>query len=387
MSRIFISYSRSDVEFARRLAHSLSEMGAQIWIDVNDIPAGMKWSSAIQQGLNVCQVMLVIISPDSMASTNVEDEWQYYMDEGKPVIPLLYRPAEKHFQIRRLQHVDFHTLSYDAAFERLVRELAAKGVPFQSITPQQPPSAPTPLRVVTQILPPPFEWCAIPAGQVTLEAGGYLKSQTTFEVAAFKMAKYPITNAQYDVFVQDGYPDPRWWDYSVPAKSWRKANPESFETGFEGDDLPRTNVNWYSAVAFCSWLSARSGQNIMLPNEQQWQWAAQGKDGRKYPWGNEPPDKNRANFGNTVGKPTPVTQYPNGESPFHVMDMSGNVWEWCLNDWRTGEIDVNGTNVRRVVRGGSWDYYQNFTRAAYRDHGSPDSGSYPQGFRVCAAPN
>ncbi len=131
MSKIFISYSRADEEFARKLARSLSEMGAQIWLDVNDIPAGMKWSTAIQQGLNVCQIMLLIISPESMASSNVEDEWQYYLDKKKPIIPLLYKPADKHFQINRLQHVDFHTVSYHIAFDRLLHELQSKGVSIQ----------------------------------------------------------------------------------------------------------------------------------------------------------------------------------------------------------------------------------------------------------------
>jgi hypothetical protein len=75
MARIFLSYSRKDEPFARRLAAALSNMGADIWIDVEDIPAGMKWSSAIQQGLDEGDLLIVVITPDSMASRNVEDEW------------------------------------------------------------------------------------------------------------------------------------------------------------------------------------------------------------------------------------------------------------------------------------------------------------------------
>lgn len=144
MARIFISYSRRDEAFARQLARSLSELGADIWIDVADIPAGMKWSRAIQQGLDLCEVMIVIISPDSMASSNVEDEWQYYLDEGKPVIPVLYRPAKIHFQLSRIQYVNFHSQDYDLALRQLHGELRRKGVRINSIGQFAQPTAPLP---------------------------------------------------------------------------------------------------------------------------------------------------------------------------------------------------------------------------------------------------
>lgn len=121
--RLFISYSRQDAEFARHLAKNLSDLGADIWIDVDDIPAGMNWSTAIQQGLNTCDVLLLIISPDSMASPNVENEWQYFYDKHKPVLPLLLRATEVHFQIKRLQHIDFETQSFETAFQKLLDQL------------------------------------------------------------------------------------------------------------------------------------------------------------------------------------------------------------------------------------------------------------------------
>lgn len=144
MARLFISYSRKDEEFARRLAQSLSELGADVWIDVEDIPAGMKWSSAIQQGLDICEALIVIISPDSMVSNNVEDEWQYYFDQKKPVIPILYRPAKVHFQLSRIQYINFHTQDYGLALRQLHSELRRQGVNLNPI-----PSAP-----VTVPLPP-----------------------------------------------------------------------------------------------------------------------------------------------------------------------------------------------------------------------------------------
>jgi multiple sugar transport system substrate-binding protein len=136
MARIFISYSRVDESFARRLAASLSDLGADVWIDVEDIPAGMKWSSAIQQGLRQCEAMIVILSPNSVGSSNVEDEWQDFLDNRKPVIPVLYRavsPADVHFQLRRIQYIDFHGQQYGLALQQLHAELARKGAVLDPI--------------------------------------------------------------------------------------------------------------------------------------------------------------------------------------------------------------------------------------------------------------
>jgi TolB protein len=159
MARVFISYSRQDVAFANRLATSLADLGADVWIDVEDIPAGMKWSKAIQQGLTVSEVMLVVISPDSMASSNVEDEWQYYLDKNKTVIPVLLRPAEVHFQLSRIQYVDFHKQDYTTAFAQLYSELKRKGVELKALTPTGgtvaiPDQPPLPARPASIPTPP-----------------------------------------------------------------------------------------------------------------------------------------------------------------------------------------------------------------------------------------
>ena len=147
MAHIFISYSRRDEEFVRKLATSLSELGANVWIDVEDIPAGMKWSSAIQQGLRESQIMLVILSPDSTASTNVEDEWQDFLDNRKPIIPVLWRPVPStdiHFQLRRIQYIDFHHQHYEEAFRQLTAELGRKGASLATgKADDTPPSTPT----------------------------------------------------------------------------------------------------------------------------------------------------------------------------------------------------------------------------------------------------
>lgn len=141
-------------------------------------------------------------------------------------------------------------------------------------------------------------------------------------------------------------------------------------------------VSWYEVVAYCRWLSAITGENITMPTEQQWQRAAQGDTDWDYPYGPKF-DKTRCNF-NTQGT-TPVTQYEGkteGDSPFGVVDMSGNVWEWCLTKYESGEADVDGTDVR-VLRGGSWNYNNSVNlRVDSRNRHSPNNRSNYRGFRL-----
>ncbi len=159
MTNIFISYSRLDEAFARQLASSLSQAGADVWIDVEDIPVGMNWSTAIQQGLDSCDAMIVIISPGSMDSKNVENEWQYFLDQSKPIVPILWQPAKIHFQLNRIQYVDFYNNPYETALDMLFSQLDATGLhdlkPARSIPPptgqfQTPPVAAPPPQQVQQ---------------------------------------------------------------------------------------------------------------------------------------------------------------------------------------------------------------------------------------------
>lgn len=237
-------------------------------------------------------------------------------------------------------------------------------------------------------LPPPFAWCEIPAGSVTLEDPSAYNNGGTpggvYTVSAFKIAKYPITNAQYALFIDDsyGYFNPIWWNYSEAARQWRQENAQPMPTRFGGDDLPRTLVNWYDAVAFCRWLMNRSGLKVTLPTEQQWQRAAQGDDGRLYGWGNHI-DPTYATYGHdSNGRVTPVTHYPQSASPFGVWDMSGNVWEWCLTRWGDDSTDLE-SDGERVVRGGGWRYTgAESLRVAYRNHNAPQVPNVALGFRI-----
>lgn len=229
-------------------------------------------------------------------------------------------------------------------------------------------------------LPPPFGWIDIPGGQVTLESG------EVYTIDEFSISKYPITNAQFQVFVdaQDGYNNSKWWDYSVNAKAWRKKNVLPTDTGFVGDDIPRTSVTWYEAVAFCLWLSEKTDEDIMLPSEQQWQRAAIGDTNWIYPWGNDW-DGNRCNNSidfKSAGISSVTSYEGEGDSPFGVVDMVGNVDEWCLTDYKTRRNSIRHKSQHRVVRGGNWTDPIEYLHAHSCHWKEPNNLYYRRGFRI-----
>ena len=146
-------------------------------------------------------------------------------------------------------------------------------------------------------------------------------------------------------------------------------------------------MSWYEAMAFCAWLSYRLGYAVTLPTEVQWEKAARGTDGRTFPWGPEW----REGFANTyesgIGRTSAVGIFPQGQSPYGVMDLAGNVWEWCLNEYEHPERIQRTGREPRGVRGGSWYGDQARARADYRGGDHPHYRCGYFGFRVvCAAP-
>jgi formylglycine-generating enzyme required for sulfatase activity len=229
----------------------------------------------------------------------------------------------------------------------------------------------------------PFEWRPIPAGRVTLDG-----SLASYAVDALEIAKYPVTQAQFQAFVAagDGYAQDRWWDFSPRAKRWRaQTGRQPGESAFAGEDLPCLMVSWFEAIAFCRWLTARTGEAIDLPTEQEWQRAAQGDDSRLYPWGDNF-EAGRCNTSESgIKRPTPVSQFPSGASPYGVVDMSGNASEWCLNAHGVpDDLDIRTFpgGAARAVRGGSWGLSQFTARATFRAFNQPGDRFDFQGFRV-----
>lgn len=221
------------------------------------------------------------------------------------------------------------------------------------------------------LMPPPFEWIEIPNKGLS---------------KGYRIAKYPVTNAQFTKFIEaGGYNTEHWWT----KQGWqqKQEEPRTLDNSkWNGAELPLKSVSWFEAVAFCLWLSETTGEKIMLPTENQSRYAAQGDDRRTYPWGNI---WNRDLCNNNVdkkgiGKATPVTHYEGkGDSPFGVVDMAGNVWEWCLTDYSEKTNDINSSANTRVLRGGSWELSSaNNFRCDYRDGKHPSHGLIGYGFRL-----
>ncbi len=179
-------------------------------------------------------------------------------------------------------------------------------------------------------------------------------------VAAFSIDRTEVTRGQYAA--------------CVAARRCSKPPGAELDTDIA---VPVTNVSWHDARAFCAWAGGR------LPSEEQWEKAARGSDGREFPWG-AGADCRKANWGNfdgegpcrsiNPGRPTPVASRPEGASPYGVMDLAGNVWEWVAGAYED-EPD------RKIVRGGSCCSYFVEPRAANRNAWAPDHRDADLGFR------
>ncbi|MBE0690482.1 MAG: SUMF1/EgtB/PvdO family nonheme iron enzyme [Anaerolineae bacterium] len=210
---------------------------------------------------------------------------------------------------------------------------------------------------------PLLEWCPVPGGivilsdQTSANAGNGRSLRPGGQplyIEPFRITKYPVTNAQYQVFLNDadGYYNPKWWGYSAFAQAWRSANPQPAESQFKGDERPRENVTWFEAMAYGLWLSEKLDLPIMLPTKQQWRRAAQGDDGRIYPWGNEFDTSLCNTRESRIRMTTQVMRYDRGVCPFGAYDMAGDVWEWCLNS-AYDDLDITSDRAR-AVQGGSF---------------------------------
>jgi hypothetical protein len=198
----------------------------------------------------------------------------------------------------------------------------------------------------------------------------------------FWLARYPVTHAQFQAFIDDGgYRDACWWH------GLKRPVDGPGQSEWDEPNSPCEWGNWFEAMAFCRWLSARTGLAITLPTEQQWERAAAGRDGREYPWGAAYED-GRINCHDgadeRVGRTSAVGLFPLGRSAEGLLDLVGNVWEWCLNEYDDPGKSGAAGKASRVVRGSCWLYYPDYCRTAERlgPVASEGRGDYLS-FRVC----
>jgi formylglycine-generating enzyme required for sulfatase activity len=221
------------------------------------------------------------------------------------------------------------------------------------------------------------------------------------ELDAFYIGRFEVTNREWRRFRDDpGYDDPRFWPngHVVPRDQvpyWTQ--PNNHGGGTPGsDDYPVIGVNWDSATAYCAWLSAKTGRRYRLPTEAEWEKAARGTDGRRYPWGGTL-DRSLANYVGAQSYDTvqPVGFFKGNASPYGAFDMAGNVLEWCLDWYDRDYYAVSpkknppgpNTGAYRVVRGGSFFVEAPDLRGAARSMAWPSfQGHRMIGFRPVREP-
>jgi formylglycine-generating enzyme required for sulfatase activity len=246
---------------------------------------------------------------------------------------------------------------------------------------------------------PRIDWQPVKGGEAAISIlsdpnnpHSEVKERTRKRVEPFRIARYPVTVAQYRAFVDvaNGWCDQAWWGGDL----YRDQDGATFEFGRFGNH-PAVYISWFDAVAFCRWLSRRLNLDVRLPDEWEWQLAATGGDNRNaFPWGANWDVKQepwRANtFESRLGQPTAVGMYPAGATlgQAAVQDMAGTVWEWCCNKFDRPEESRSRANDfdTRVLRGGSWLNGLDYARAALRLGYHPHLRSSLIGFRVvCVA--
>ena len=221
------------------------------------------------------------------------------------------------------------------------------------------------------------------------------------DLPEYYIGRWPVTVAQFRAFLKEH-------------------EPENLEAYKGIANHPVTNVSWYLALKYCDWLTEKlrdwpelpaelaalvkeKGWIVTLPSEAEWEKAARGADGRIYPWGNDDPEPNRANYGETgINATSPVGCFPDGASPYGCEDMAGNVWEWTRSLWGEnpdkpkfrypydsgdGREDLHAPDsVFRVVRGGAFLNDSRILRCAVRNRNHPYYWYGDQGFRVALRP-
>lgn len=264
---------------------------------------------------------------------------------------------------------------------------------------------------------PNIDWVTVPEGVFLYQQGEML------DLPTFYISRYHITYRQFQVFLdaEDGFQDARWWDGLAERKERYAIQEEKPQQVFCFWNHPFDGACWYDAIAFCRWWSHRLGGNydidrvmdwkVRLLTEHEWEKAARGTDGRHYPWGNtclsgyanfdetdrfnlhqQPGQQHSGRVGpHFYGAPTAPGIFPQGASPYGVMDMMGTMWDLTLTEYRYGKNHDLRDYYPRVIRGGTWFVDESYCRldvrtllyANARTNGDPRRNDY--GFRVATS--
>lgn len=239
---------------------------------------------------------------------------------------------------------------------------------------------------------PLSETVSIPAGPFTMGSDTGPEDERpahSVTLAAFAIDRFPTTNAHFAEFLNAvGYTNARGehlFDHDDPdARIHQTGGKWVADKGYENH--PAVEVSWVGARDYCAWRAKR------LPTEAEWEKAARGTDGRRFPWGHDAPDRSRAQFNAGFNHTAPVDRFSAGASPYGVQDMAGNAWEWVSSAYRPypyraddGRENLSAGPVR-ATRGGGHDSPATEITTTQRGASlsrNPRSGHHNIGFR-CA---
>jgi formylglycine-generating enzyme required for sulfatase activity len=422
--RVFLCHASQDKPAVRELYKRLkSEDWIDPWLDEENLIGGQDFDLEIYKATREADAIIICLSKISVAKEGyVNKEIRRALDIAQEklegaiyLIPLRLDDCTPSFeQLKKLQWVDYFTSN---AHERLIKSLRARV---------------DALKIGMAEKTPDIRESASEDDGLDLFRFIKIKPQKSSKVShPFWIAKYPVTNAQYERFLNaPDFANPVYWlefqkfdenckpigDWGNEGVNWlkeelRKAGTKKLcPRQWDHEDLGKPNPNnpvvgitWYEANAYCEWLfqnwdslleskanSVVKPQSLRLPLETEWVIAA-GSDqpGGRYPWDETGKATTllkeilrRANTSDSgIGHTTPINQYPLGKSPFGVMDMAGNVLEWQQNY-------LNGNHNVLALRGGSWKMNRDFASVPFRNtFVGIDDGQNHIGFRVMCIPN
>ena len=418
-----MSYARADSDFALKLGEALRSAGVNIWLDQLDIPTGERWDRVTEQALELCEHILVILSPASVISENVMDEVAFALEEKKQLLPILYSTCRIPFRIRRLQYIDF-TKDFDKGLKHLLSTLknderdepiAREASKDKSQKQQEGTELETGKNFTQKVGNTAFNMIFVKGGTFNMGSDDCESGENPLHEAFFEKKFQPPPVTLSDFYIAEFQVTQILWQVVMGTSVF--VNP----CEFKGENLPVEHVSWYDAVEFCNQLSGKTGKqpyyniekNKKDPNnksdyddvkwtvtinedakgyrlltEAEWEYAARGgaqSKGYNYAGSNNI-DEVAWYRENAKESTQPVGQKKANE--LGIYDMSGNVWEWC-SDWfgdysTRAQTDPKGpaSGSDRVLRGGSWDYFARYCRSASRRSSDPGARSSGIGFRL-----
>jgi formylglycine-generating enzyme required for sulfatase activity len=394
--RVFLCHSSKDKPIVRDLHKKLlAESWLEPWLDEKELYPGQDWNLEIEKAIEKTDVIIVCLTNDSITKDGyIQKEIKSALDyaDYKPegavfIIPIRLEECEPPRRLRGWQYADYFEGQREQAFQKILvsMRIRAESLGLKYAITYNPNEIPVGQigslsGYFKQKLSNDMEFVGIPKGEFIMgsEDGPDEQPQHLAEIPHdIWMARFPITNEQYNDYVQAR-------NIPHPVADWMMKKKH-----------PVTGVKWTEAMEYCKWLSVTlenellSGTMIFrLPTEAEWEKAARGTDGRQYPWG-AVFSKNRCNSSEAGhGSTTPVDLYsPYGNSAYDCVDMVGNVWEWTHSAYEHYPYDVKDgresedKTVERVWRGGFYGMPGNHVKCMSRFPGN-NGVLHTAGFRV-----